>query len=133
MHPSPLADGAGLFRQYQVRNEIIAHSNVLNFHSHASFSSVRLFYRKIEMQSNVPPCKVYYIDVTNLKNFMTLLHVSSHQYRVQARQVSITCRACPYSHQHRIPVDFHASTIVRGQNHAVFPPKKVSAGIIPYS
>ena len=36
------------------------------FHS----SIILLFYRKIGMQSNVPPCKVYYIyyiDVTNLK------------------------------------------------------------------
>ena len=62
-----------------------------------------------------------------------LLHYSSHPYSIQARQVLITCRACPYSHQHRIPVDFHASVIVRGQNHTVCPPQKVSARIIPYS
>ena len=31
------------------------------------------------------------------------------------------------------PVDFHASVIVGGQNHAVCPPQKASVGIVPYS
>ena len=41
-HPSPPANGTGFLWQFQVRNGIIAHSNVLNFHSHASFTSVLL-------------------------------------------------------------------------------------------
>ena len=33
--------------------------------------------------------------------------------------------ACLSSHQHRIPVDFYASVMVRGQNHAVCPPQNI--------
>ncbi len=84
------------------------------------------------MQSNVPPCKVYYIDVTNLKilrlyDMSAAIHVAFKPGRCQHQPGLSTFKSAPH------PVDFHASVIVGGQNHTVCPPQKTSAGIIPYS
>lgn len=60
--------------------------------------------------------------------------ISTHNvYRIFPDSTPVSCRACPYSNQHRIPADFDPSLIFRGQNLPNCPPQKLSARIIPYS